>query len=317
MNDNERKSFKMTFPAPLKPGATIGLICPSSPIRPEQKEACVRFLESRGFRVKVAGDPCASHAGYMCGGGEERARLLEGLFSDPEVDAIFCARGGDASGRCAEHLDPEVIRRHPKPLVGYSDITTYHLILDRLCGLGSYHGPMVSSNMIGSYHPEDERALMEALTATEPFPFRQPEGLPLTALHGGRAEGTVTGGNLSLLCASIGTPWELETRGRVLFIEEVHESCPRLDRMVWQLRSSGKLKACAGILLGQFTECDNTYDPAYTWLDIFREALADLPIPVLYGLESGHGDRMVTIPLGARCVMDADRGTVVFDKYAG
>ena len=301
----------MLFPKALRPGATVGLVCASSPITPEQKERCVQALEAMGFRVKCAENLNTRYGGFMAGEGPYRAALVNAMFADPQVDAILCARGGDGAGRAVPYLDPDLIRANPKPFVGYSDITAFHLVLNQQCGLGTWHGPMASSNMIHGLTEEEKRSLWESLTLSD-CDFICPDGSPLRTLKPGRAEGIVTGGNLSLVCASMGTPYEIETEGRLLFLEDVHESGARLDRMIWQLRNAGKLSQCAGLLLGQFTECENGYDPSYTWLDSFREALSGIDIPVMYGLESGHGSPMMTIPLGALGRMDTEAATLTF-----
>ena len=298
----------MLFPKALKCGATVGLVCPSSPVTPEQREKCLAVMDELGFRVKEAGNLNHVHGGFMAGLGAERAAEVNALFADPQVDAILCVRGGDGAGRAVPLLDRELIRRCPKPFIGYSDITAYHLVINRQCGLGTFHGPMCASNLTGGLTDLEKQSLWDCLTLDD-CAYTPPEGHPLKVLREGRGRGELTGGNLSLLCASMGTPYEVDTRGRVLFIEDVHESCARLDRMLWQLRNSGKLAACAGLLIGQFTECENRYQPDFTWLDVIREAVDGLDIPVLYGVESGHDTPMLTLPLGADCRIDtADAG---------
>ena len=294
----------MIFPLPLKKGSTIGLICPSSAIRPEQKDACLHVLAEMGFRVKAAPNLTDNYAGYMAGPGSVRGEWLTRMFADPEVDAVFCARGGDASGRVVSYLDLDVIRRNPKPFVGYSDITTFNLILNQMCGLGTFHGPMVSSNMIDGMDEYTRNSFFDCLTAPSVFEFTNPEGDELQVLHEGHASGIVTGGNLALLSGSMGTPYEVDTKGKIFFLEEVHESGPRLERLVWQMKNAGKFDDCAGILLGQFLECENTQMPEYDSVACFRDALEGLDKPVLYNVCCGHGARTGTIPLGAMCEMD-------------
>lgn len=301
----------MLFPKALKQGATVGLVCPSSPVTPEQRERCLALMDELGFKVKEAGNLNHLHGGFMAGDGPERAREVNALFADPGVDAVLCCRGGDGAGRAVPLLDREMIRRNPKPFIGYSDITAYHLVMNQQCGMGTFHGPMCSSNMIGGLTDAEKQSLWTCLTEDD-YSFVNPEGTPVQVMHEGRGEGVVTGGNLSLLCASMGTPYEVDTKDKILFIEDVHESCPRLDRMMWQLRNAGKLESCAGILVGQFTECENRYSQEFGWLDVIREAVDGLKVPVMYGLESGHGAPMLTIPLGAHCRMDTADGRIDF-----
>lgn len=301
----------MLFPKAVKPGATVGLVCPSSPITPEQQEACRRVLTEWGFRVKESANLTASHGGYMAGDGKLRARELNAMFADPEVDVILCCRGGDGVGRAIPYMDRDIIRRNPKPFIGYSDITGYHLLMNQDCGLGTFHGPMCSSNMVGGMTEGEKQSLWQALTQDD-LTYIPPEGSPIGVLRPGRAEGVVTGGNLSLVCAFMGTPLEIDTRGKLLFLEDVHEPCYSIDRMMWHLLNAGKLQQCAGILLGQFTQCDNRASEDFGCLDVFREATENLGIPVMYNIESGHGAPMMTIPMGAVGRMDTKAGTLTF-----
>ncbi|WP_312093534.1 S66 peptidase family protein [Aminipila sp.] len=304
----------MKYPKPLKPGATIGLVCPSSAISPEREAQCKTVIEQLGFKVKAADNLTSNLAGYMAGDGETRGKWINRMFSDPEVDAIFCIRGGDGGSRSLEYLDLEMIKKHPKIFVGYSDITSFHLLFNQICNFVTFHGPMVSSNMIEDFDDESKSSLFQALNAETPYEFQNPQGYELQVLKEGCAEGMLAGGNFALLGASLGTPYEVDTRGKILFIEEVGETMSRIDRLVYQLKNSGKLQDCAGILLGQFTKCPNYNMPEYTELNIFQEALADIPIPVMYNIQSGHGNPNMTLPFGAHCMMNTSTKSICFDK---
>ena len=302
----------MKYPSKLKEGATIGLVRPSSAITKERENACVEKLRKMGYKVKTSGNISTCYGGYMADKPQVRGYWLNEMFADPEVDAVFCVRGGDGSNGVWKYLDLDVIRANPKIFAGYSDITTFHLIFNQLCDMVTFHAPMVSSNMLDNFDPETEKSFFQALNAEGPYDFVNPEGFGLKTMKGGRAEGILTGGNLTLVAASLGTPYEIDCRGRILFLEDVHAHVDSTDRIVMQLANSGKFDDCAGILLGQFTDCINQADESYTMLDMFSDILSCYDIPVMYNLQSGHGFPMMTLPLGASCIMDADKRTVRF-----
>ncbi|HWR24164.1 MAG TPA: LD-carboxypeptidase, partial [Feifaniaceae bacterium] len=311
------------YPKPLCPGGTVGLICPSSPVDAKKAAECVSFVRGLGFRVKAASNLTENYGGYMAGGGRLRAEWINRMFADPEVDAVFCMRGGDGGNRAAGYLDLELIKRHPKLFIGFSDATVFHLIFNQICRFVTLHGPMVSTNMLERFDGGTRAGFFEALNWIieincaghgVPCAFRNPPDIPLKVLKHGAASGPLVGGNLSILCASLGTPYELDTHGKLLFIEEVNEEVRRIDRMAFQLLHAGKFRDCAGVLLGQFTGCVNKDMPSYTELDVFRDALEGCGIPVLYNVQAGHGRPNMTLPLGANCAVDTARGTIVFGE---
>lgn len=304
----------MKYPKPLKKGDTIGLVCPASGISPQRARECIRVIKELGYRAKAATHLTMNDRGYMAGPEKLRGREINEMFEDSEVDAIFCVRGGYSSGRVLEFLDLDRIRAHPKMFLGYSDVTSLHLALNQRCGLVTFHGPMVSSNMVESFDQETRESLFRAASFWDSLLFQNPRGFALSVMKEGRARGLLTGGNLSLLCASLGTPYEVDTRGKILFIEEVGESVSRIDRMTFQLRQSGKLRECAAILLGQFTDCENKGELSYGPVACFRDILEGIKIPVMYGLESGHGFPMMTLPLGGVCVVDTREKKIVFQR---
>ncbi|MDO5037952.1 MAG: LD-carboxypeptidase [Tissierellia bacterium] len=300
------------YPKKLAPGATIGLVCMSSPIPRKAVDHCKETLEALGYGVKLAGNLSTVYGGYMAGTGEERARWIRDMFLDPQVEAIFCVRGGDGGSRIMDLLDFDELRAHPKIFMGYSDVTSLHLALNQECDLVSFHGPMVYSNMLGGMDPDTQAGLFRALTAQGDFPFVNPPEEPLRVLKKGQAQGQLVGGNLALLSASLGTAYEVNTQGKILFIEDVDEGIHRLERYACQLKNAGKYEAAAGILLGQFTDCKNTTMVEYDEIRLFEDLLRDYDIPVMYNLQSGHGDKIITLPLGASCTMDTETKTIKF-----
>lgn len=304
----------MTYPKKLNLGDTIGLVCLSSNISKDREVECKAVLEAMGYQVKLADNLTANHAGYMAGTGKVRGESLNAMFADPAVDAIFCVRGGHGGARAMEYLDYDIIRANPKIFVGYSDITSMHCGIANHCDFVTFHGPMVSSNMVGGLTEEELASFFGAINADQGYQFANPQGIPIQTLQGGCATGTLVGGNLALLSATIGTSYEVDTKGKILFMEEVEETLPRIDRFAYQLKNAGKFQDCAGVMLGQFTDCTNKDDPSYLALDFFKELLAEFDIPVVYNVQSGHGDVNMTLPFGALCTMDADAKTIAFAK---
>ncbi|MBR6528828.1 MAG: LD-carboxypeptidase [Firmicutes bacterium] len=303
----------MKFPKKLEKGDTIALVCTSSGVKTERIAECVKAMEDLGYKVKTAGNLDGHYAGYMAGTGKERAEWLNKMFADSEVDAIFCVRGGDGSSRMMEYLDYDLIKANPKIFVGYSDVTNLHLALTQKCDFVTFHGPMVSSNIVDSFDEETAESLFTALNADEAYEFKNPKGFDIKVLKEGKATGKIIGGNLSLLSASVGTPYEADTEGNILFIEEVCEPMSKVEKWAYHLRNAGILKKCSGIILGQFTKVLNEDLPEYDEIKTFEEILEGLDIPVMYNIESGHGKPMMTIPMGATCHMDTETKTIKFE----
>lgn len=302
----------------LRPGDTIGLTAPSGAVRTENGlERGIDYLKGMGFKVKV-GESCGQVHGYLSGTDEVRARDVNRMFEDDQVDAVFCLKGGYGTPRILDRLDYDVVRKHPKLFVGYSDITTMHIAYNQLCGLVTLHGPMASSDMIFQSHTAfTAQHFLKAITTTQPLgQLDNPPGMPLVKLSGGKAAGVLCGGNLSLVATSLGTPWEIDTRGKILFLEDIGEKTYRIDNMLTQLRLAGKLEDCAGILLGDFTDCPVEYpDFGLTLEQVFDELLPKNK-PVIAGLKAGHGDNKLTLPLGVGCEVDADALSIAITEGA-
>ncbi|MCC6442502.1 MAG: LD-carboxypeptidase [Armatimonadetes bacterium] len=291
----------------LRPGDTIGLIAPASPPDPAKLERGIACLEARGYRVKTA-PHLSDRRGYLAGSDPDRAADMAAMFADPEVRAVFCARGGYGSIRLLEHLDYPAIAAHPKIFLGYSDITSLHLSLRRECGFPTFHGPMPAAEM-PSLDAFAGQSLWDALTDT-PVPrqlaFDSGRAAPYT-LVGGSAEGPLVGGCLCLVASSLGTPWEIETSGHILFLEDLHEEPWRVDRMLTQLKLAGKLEEAAGFLLGHFPHpSPESPEPFLGLDDIYTDILAPFGKPALCAYPIGHVDHPLTLPVGCRARLDAD-----------
>jgi muramoyltetrapeptide carboxypeptidase len=296
----------------LGPGDVIGVAAPAGPVDEHRLRRGVAELERLGFAVRL-GDGILERHGFTAGSVDTRIDQLHELFADPTVAAVACARGGAGIIQLLPHLDRELVARNAKPLLGYSDVTLLHLEMERL-GLPSLHGPMVARELAEGDTSYDAASLRHALTG-EGAPYAtQPDDL--VALLGGRAEGVLRGGCLSLLAAAAGTPWarrggEEET---LLFLEDVDEKPYRIDRMLRQLRASGALQGVTGVVFGDMKGCAPSFEDEYRLEDVLLEALSGLDGPVAVGLSSGHTPHPhVTLPLGVRARLECRGGEARFE----
>jgi muramoyltetrapeptide carboxypeptidase len=296
-------------PPPLRRGDCVGLVAPSSPFEQDTLEAGIRFLQDEGFRVRHQPDLVERRKGFLAGGDHERACEIQKTFEDPEVKAVFVVRGGYGAQRILDRLDPVQIRRHPKIFLGYSDATCLLTYLLQKAKLVCFHGPV--ANEMGSLSDLTRRCLLQLLTRTEPL-----GSVPLGNfrwIREGVARAPIVGGNLSLLCSTLGTPWEVDTGGRILLLEERGEKPYRVDRMLVQLRQAGKFSSIAGLLFGEFrggeaSEQDGRDKEAMD--EVLDGNTKDLGVPVACGLPIGHGKHNVPLPLGVLAEIDGREGRV-------
>lgn len=300
----------MTIPPPLKPGGTVFLTAPSSPLSDSQPAADIAAaVERLGFRAAV-GASCIAPAtarGYAAAPPAVRAAELNRAFADPGVDAVWCVRGGSTAWQLPPLLDAGCIAAHPKPFIGFSDVTTLHLFLQRRCGLVSFHGP--TANRILSWGGDDFswRSLRAALSMGPCLPLENPPGEPVRVLRPGRARGRLTGGNLSLVVQTLGTPEQIDARGKILFLEDVGEAVYALERMLNQLLRAGVLEGAAGLVFGDFTGCRNAYRAEYGPEALLADFFRDWPGPVVCNVRSAHCTPMATLPLGAVCRVEGEK----------
>ncbi len=288
-------------PRALARGAAVGVCAPSGPVNAECVAAGIAWLESEGFRVR-AGRHLHDRRGYLAGADASRAADLLELVRDPDVGAIMLARGGYGLPRLLDGLDPRPFRRARKPIVGYSDATALLLWLRRRAGLGALHGPMLERADVTA----TARARLLALLRGDAAGQAPLEG---STLARGRATGPLVGGNLKTLITSLGTPWEVDTRGAILFFEEVNEQPYAIDRMLVQLRSAGKLADAAGVAVGALVCCESERYPEVGACDVLRELLpASVNGPVVIGLPFGHVADNQTLGSGAPAVLDGTGG---------
>ena len=301
----------MVKPRALKPGDTLAIVAPSSPVDPEGLAAGLTLLRSWGFETRVMPSVLAAR-GYLAGiDDRSRAADLMGAFADPSVAGVICARGGYGAGRLLQLIDWQAIAEHPKFFVGFSDVTALHLAFGQL-GHVTFHGPMVAAGVDRSAYNADR--LHQAMTAARPLGelLVPDDGPKLLSLVPGVARGSLIGGNLSLICATLSTPWEIDTRGKIVLLEDVDEAPYRLDRMLVQLLQTGKLRDAAGILFGDSPTCEKATDgkPSLTLHEVLEELLAPLDLPLLYGFPCGHSAYRATLPLGVQVELDAGRGSL-------
>ena len=287
-------------PRAIRPGGRIALVAPAGPLDPERLASNRLALERLGFET-VTRDDILDRDGYLAGSDERRARELMEFVRDPDVDAIVCARGGYGCHRIIDRLDEKAFREAAKPLVGYSDITTLLLWQRRRAGLLGIHGPMLEKK--DGLEGESGSALVRALQGTGPLPRYAGRSLVR-----GWAEGRLVGGSLTVCVASLGTPWEIDTRGAILMLEDVTELPYRVDRMLQQLRAARKLDQVAGIALGAFTDCDDVRYPEWTVERLFSDVFVSLGVPVVMDLPFGHGAINRPWPFGGRAALDGARG---------
>ncbi len=284
---------------PIHSDQTIALIAPA---RSGEKESLMRImhrLQDRGYNFQLAPNLLSKEGAYLAGSDKIRARTLMDAFINPHVDAIWCLHGGYGSTRILEHLDYDLIAQNPKPFIGMSDITALHIALFQKANLITYHGPT-----LGVLYGGDE---INAFT--EKHLYTETLSLPAQAIFSpGCAEGPLVGGNLTLISALMGTPWQLQTEGKILLIEEVNEEPYRIDRMLQQLRQGGLFDNIAGVILASFHHCVPHNSKKHLSLDqVLRDFFAEVPYPVLFGLPIGHIPEQVTLPLGARYKIDTDK----------
>lgn len=281
-------------PPRLHTGDRIGIIAPAGPVLPDEIQPGLDFLESLGFQP-VCFPHLFDRKGYLAGEDASRLKDLHAAFRDKRIKAVLCARGGYGTHRILERLDYGLVSRNPKLLVGYSDLTALLFALFRRSGLIAIHGPVLQNLLKGDGRNAAE--LVKLMTSAERAAVNLSGG---TVIKRGRAEGVLMGGNLSLICHLLGTPFLPSFKRKLLFIEDRGETLYRIDRMLTHLLVSGEIEKCAGLMVGTFEECG---DPSSV-IDLVRERCSGLKVPVVTGLPVGHGELNLPMPIGVRAVLD-------------
>jgi muramoyltetrapeptide carboxypeptidase len=296
-------------PPALRPDDTVGIVAPASNVKRGDLEAGCEGLRRAGYRP-IYSDSIFDQDLYFAGSVERRAHELEEMFVRDEVRAIICARGGYGANYLLEALDWEKIKAHPKIFVGYSDVTTLLTHFADAAGLVSFHGPMVAKDWL---HEDgvDMASWQAALAATKAWEPELGAGSGVTGLVDGAAEGILYGGCLSILVASIGTPYEIKTEGTILFLEDLAAKPFQIDRMLMQLKLGGKLDGVRGIVFGEMRDCMQTANQSYTLEQVVSRIVGQSGVPVAYGVRSGHVKaRNITLPIGVQAGLTVEGGRV-------
>ncbi len=292
-------------PARLERGDTIGIVAPAWSFDSNRFRMGVKYLRGLGFRVKYD-RRIFSKYWSMAGHDRERAEQINGMFADGEVRAIMCAKAGYGSIRTLPYLDRALIARNPKIFVGYSDITILLSYLARAARMVVFHGPVIAGEIHAGMHPKTLDSLMRATMNPRPLGTIRYAGLK--SMRSGRASAPIVGGNLSLLISTIGTDYEFDSDGKILFIEDIGEDMEVIDNYLMHLKLAGKFKKVRGLVFGRMIGCRDESGNRYTIERILDDILSDVDVPMLYGFPSGHrgtGELNVTLPLGAKVAVES------------
>lgn len=312
-----------TKPKAIKAGDCIGVIAPGTAVTdPDEISRAKEALDYFGLKMKL-GKYVLHGNGYKSRSIKERLEDLHSMFTDQEVNAVIAIRGGYGSAQLLDGINYDLIHEHPKIFLGYSDITAMHLAINKIAKIVTFHGPV----LLSTFNDYTIKYFRKAVFETNPIgevknstvknAFR--EDFPVRMISGGKCGGKLVGGNLSLISATLGTPYEIDTKGKILFIEDVGEQPYRIDRMLTQLRLAGKLKDAVGIVVGYCKDCDyEGLKPSRVWDyslgEILDEILSPLKIPVISGLTFGHTSNQITLPLGVEAVLDADNKSLMITE---
>ena len=297
----------MIRPKTLQPGDRLAVLCGSSPTS-KSAEELMQAVRDMGLEPVLYPSATAKH-GFLSGVDAIRAADMNAAFADESIKGIVCTRGGYGFHRILPLLDWKTIKKNPKIFGGYSDVTAMLNALNQICGMESYHMPMVGAWSDGL--DEYSAPFVKAMLFGEPVEYVNPEGSPITTLVPGKAKGRLCGGNLSLLAASLGTPYEIDTKGKILFIEEIGERPYKVDGMLTHMRNAGKFDDAAGIILGGFTDCADKEGVigGLTLEDIYQELIVPAGKPTISGVVCGHCHPSMSLPMGRLFKMDAAADT--------
>ncbi|MDS0524630.1 LD-carboxypeptidase [Clostridium sp. SHJSY1] len=295
-----------TKPEILRPGDTIGIVTLGSPLLPEAINIGIQTLENMGFSV-IVGNYVYSYSGYISTSEQQRAADLMNMFTNPNVKAIISARGGVGVEGVLQYLDYSVIAQNPKVFSGYSDITILLNVLYKWSNLITFHSLLLIDFKPGTPAYNYDQFFAATSTTISPRKLENPPGMPLISRVPGNVTGTIVGGNLASFVGSIGTPFEIDTKGKIILIEEVHEPVNTVYRYIHHMISAGKFKECAGIVMGECSHCTMAYDKTYE--DLINEVMVPLNKPLMTNLATGHGIYKMAIPIGANANLNTYNNT--------
>lgn len=295
----------MIWPRPLKKGDKVAITAPSSPVPDEKLTVSIESIKYLGLEPVVM-PSCHMHHGYLAGPDKQRSEDINTAFESEDIKGIFCLRGGYGTTRILPMIDFDMIRENPKVFIGYSDISSLHFNINQKSNLITFHGPMPTTDY-RVHEGFTNDSLKTCLFAPEKLQaITNPLGEKIQVLRSGKASGKLVGGNLSLMAGTLGSPYEVDTKGKILFIEDVDEQPFRIDKMLTALSLAGKFSDCEGIILGTFERCTETEHPALSLAEIFEEVVLPHDKPTILNLRAGHIYPQSTLPMGANISLDAD-----------
>lgn len=312
-------------PLPLKSGDKVAVVAPSSATDLLTVEKGEQKLKSMGLDP-VMFPTCYTNYGHLSAPDKERAKDINNAFQDESIKGIICLRGGYGTPRILNLLDYEMIKNNPKVFMGFSDITTLHIVFNQLSNMTTFHGPMATSNFAKQindkfeFEPYTYNSIKKNIfTNREVGEHFNPNDEPLKSLCTGEVSGELIGGNLSLLVSTMGSPYELDTKGKILFIEEVNEPIYKIDRMLTTLSLAGKFEECAGVIFGTFTGCEREEKSYEGGLDLTLDEVINNTVvpfnkPIIYNFKAGHSFPQPTLPLGTIVKINADLRKVIFTE---
>ncbi|MUK89671.1 LD-carboxypeptidase [Ornithinibacillus sp. L9] len=295
----------MLYPKAIQQGDTIGIVAPASPIEMDTLKTAIPFFQDMGLCVELGKNIDAVH-GYLAGTDEQRLADFHDMIANPNVKAIIFARGGYGTARFAADIDYDLIYSHPKIIWGYSDITYLHTAIRQQTGLVTFHGPMPASDIASPEFDLLSASMFKQLFKETALCYSEAVS-ELEVLQEGRVTGTLVGGNLSLIVSTLGTPFEIDTKEKLLLLEDIDEVPYRVDGMLNQLKLAGKLDQAAGIVIGDFAKSAPKKEPSLTLDQVFNDYFKELEGPVMSGFKIGHCYPHFAVPLGVKATMDTER----------
>ncbi len=312
-------------PKKIKKGDTVGIISPAGHMRQELLDETIENLDKLGLKSYYT-DRLVQKYGYLGGSDEDRAKDVMHMFENDKVDAIICARGGYGCARMIDLLDYDVIKKNPKALVGYSDITALLYAIFAKTGLVCFHGPVGTSTFNEFSTKYFTEVLMDTksktvMTCSEEDAKKDDIEFQQYGIHEGKATGQLVGGNLAIAVSMVGTPYDIDYRNKLVFLEEIGEDPYRVDRMLTQMKLAGKFDGIKGIALGIFKDCtldeeEKKKGTSLTLHEVFHDVLGDIKVPMMYGYSFGHIENKFTMPFGINATMNTYFKTITLNESA-
>lgn len=301
----------MLYPNRLKAGDTVGVIAPAGPPNIEDLHKAILFLKQLGLQVKL-GEHIEETYGYLAGSDEQRLSDFHMMIKDPQIKGIIFARGGYGTGRLVDKIDYELIKENPKVIWGYSDITYLHTAIRQKTGLITFHGPMLATDVANKLFDQRTGNMFKQLFSPQSLTYDDSfSGSELTILAAGKVTAPIVGGNLSLIISTFGTPYELDTKDKLVLIEDIGEVPYRVDSMLNQLKLAGKFNEAAGFIIGDFAETDTGERASLSLNEVFNHYFNNLKMPVMSGFKIGHCHPHFAIPFGVEATLDTGNKTLM------